>query len=49
MAGQKLPATLIEDGEMQIDGDIRAIAKLVSLFDQFDRRFPIVTPRQDWD
>ena len=49
MTGQKLPATLIEDGEMQIDGDIRAIAKLVSLFDQFDRRFPIVTPRQDWD
>ena len=49
MAGQKPPATLIDYGEMQIDGDIKTLAKMVSLFDQFDRRFPIVTPRPDWD
>lgn len=36
---------LIEGGELRIAGDTAALATLVGLFDRFERRFPIVTPR----
>jgi alkyl sulfatase BDS1-like metallo-beta-lactamase superfamily hydrolase len=37
--------TLIEQGKLEIDGDAMALVQLAGLFDQFERRFPIVTPR----
>ena len=49
MAGQKTAQKLIDDGELEINGDIKALLKIASLFDQFERRFPIVTPRPKWD
>ncbi|MFT4713909.1 MAG: alkyl sulfatase BDS1-like metallo-beta-lactamase superfamily hydrolase [Candidatus Azotimanducaceae bacterium] len=39
---------LLEAGTMTIDGDAMALAKLGGLFDQFERRFPLVTPRPTW-
>jgi len=48
MAGQKDAANLMTDGELEIDGDAGALLKLSGLFDQFERRFPIVTPRKPW-
>lgn len=39
------PALLIETGALSIQGDLGALAHLAGLFDQFERRFPIVTPR----
>lgn len=39
---------LLESGALQIEGDIAALANLAGLFDQFDRRFPLVTPRAPW-
>jgi alkyl sulfatase BDS1-like metallo-beta-lactamase superfamily hydrolase len=38
-------ATLVQAGELDIEGDVNALAELAGLFDQFERRFPIVTPR----
>jgi alkyl sulfatase BDS1-like metallo-beta-lactamase superfamily hydrolase len=40
--------TLLGSGALEIDGDIAALAQLGSMFDQFERRFPIVTPRNPW-
>ena len=40
---------LMESGALEIDGDVNALAQLAGLFDQFERRFPIVTPRKPWD
>ena len=40
---------LMESGALEIDGDVNAMAQLAGLFDQFERRFPIVTPRKPWD
>jgi alkyl sulfatase BDS1-like metallo-beta-lactamase superfamily hydrolase len=48
MAGQKDGATLIGDGALKIEGDASALMQLAGMFDQFERRFPIVTPRQAW-
>ena len=48
MAGQKDGATLLAEGQLTIDGDTTALTQLASLFDQFARRFPIVTPREAW-
>ena len=48
MAGQKAAANLLTDGELEIDGDAGALIQLSGLFDQFERRFPIVTPREPW-
>lgn len=45
MAGQKEGMSLLESGELEIDGDAGALMQLSGLFDQFPRRFPIVTPR----
>ncbi|MBM4203073.1 MAG: hypothetical protein FJ194_02850 [Gammaproteobacteria bacterium] len=36
---------LIQRGELRITGDSSALATLGGLFDSFERRFPIVTPR----
>ncbi|MEE8078963.1 MAG: alkyl sulfatase dimerization domain-containing protein [Pseudomonadales bacterium] len=46
MLGITEAAVLLEEQRLVIDGDILALAKLAELFDQFDRRFPIVTPRK---
>jgi len=40
---------LLSSGDLEIDGDLNAMATLRDLFDQFERRFPIVTPRRAWD
>ena len=48
MAGQKDAATLMTEGELEIEGDAGALLQLSGLFDQFERRFPIVTPRKPW-
>ena len=48
MAGQKAAANLLTDGELEINGDAGALLQLSGLFDQFERRFPIVTPREPW-
>ena len=40
---------LMTDGALEIEGDLNAMATLRELFDQFERRFPIVTPRPPWD
>ncbi|MGV0034483.1 MAG: alkyl/aryl-sulfatase [Candidatus Azotimanducaceae bacterium WSBS_2022_MAG_OTU7] len=48
MAGQIDAATLMTQGELSIEGDAGALLQLSGLFDQFERRFPIVTPRKPW-
>jgi predicted lipid carrier protein YhbT len=40
--------TLLDSGALEIEGDLNAMVILKDLFDQFERRFPIVTPRKDW-
>jgi alkyl sulfatase BDS1-like metallo-beta-lactamase superfamily hydrolase len=40
---------LMQDGKLAIDGDAAILLELAGLFDQFERRFPIVTPRPAWD
>ncbi len=37
--------TLINEGKLEVEGDAGALAQLAELFDQFLRRYPIVTPR----
>jgi alkyl sulfatase BDS1-like metallo-beta-lactamase superfamily hydrolase len=46
MTGHATAAELIERAELEIEGDIGALAQLAELLDQFQRRFPIVTPRK---
>lgn len=48
MSGQVQASQLLENGELTIDGDATALLTLAELFDQFERRFPIVTPRKPW-
>ena len=38
--------TLINDGRLEIKGDANILMRFGTLFDQFPRRFPIVTPRE---
>ena len=45
MVGQADAAALMEKGDLEIEGDAGALLQLAGLFDQFERRFPIVTPR----
>jgi len=45
MMGLTDAASLIADGELTIAGDIDALSRLAGMFEQFPRRFPIVTPR----
>ena len=49
MAGQQDAASLIAEGDLIIEGDIGALAQLADLLDQFECRFPLVTPRDPWD
>ncbi|MFT7688476.1 MAG: alkyl sulfatase BDS1-like metallo-beta-lactamase superfamily hydrolase [Candidatus Azotimanducaceae bacterium] len=49
MMGLSDVMTLLDANEIEIDGDIKALVTLRELFDQFERRFPIVTPRKDWE
>jgi len=42
-------AELLASGAMKIDGDAMALAQLGGLFDQFKRRYPLVTPRPSWE
>jgi alkyl sulfatase BDS1-like metallo-beta-lactamase superfamily hydrolase len=42
--GLKDPIEMISQGEVQLVGDAQTLVTFRSLFDQFERRFPIVTP-----
>lgn len=42
-------AKLVEANRLTFDGDIAAFAAMAALFDRFDPRFPLVTPRPAWD
>ena len=48
MTGFTDVATLSGEQAIEIEGDALALALLTGLFDQFERRFPIVTPRKPW-
>lgn len=48
MMGLTDAGTLMENSALLINGDANALADLAGLFDQFERRFPIVTPRPPW-
>ena len=48
MLGLTTAVDLIADGNLALDGNLAALADLGSLFDQFPRRFPIVTPRPEF-
>jgi linear primary-alkylsulfatase len=45
LIGFSNPLDLIMAGKLTLEGDATALADFGGLFDQFDRRFPIVTPR----
>ncbi|MEQ9004990.1 MAG: alkyl sulfatase dimerization domain-containing protein, partial [Pseudomonadales bacterium] len=45
MLGLAEADALIDEGRLTIEGDPGALARLNGLLDQFERRFPIVTPR----
>ncbi|MEM6708644.1 MAG: alkyl sulfatase dimerization domain-containing protein [Pseudomonadota bacterium] len=45
MMGLTDAASLLQEGELKIDGDGSVLLSLRNLFDSFPRRFPIVTPR----
>ena len=45
MLGAVDAATLLGNNDLAIDGNLEALAQLPGLFDQFIRRFPIMTPR----
>jgi len=49
MVGQADAMNLMSAGELEIDGDASVLIQLAGLFDQFERRFPLVTPRPAWD
>ncbi len=49
MMGLSDAAQLLQDGDLNIDGDLNAMITLRNLFDQFERRFPIVTARESWN
>ena len=44
--GQTNAGELIEQQQLKVDGDVNALLRLGSLFDQFPRRYPLVTPRE---
>ena len=48
MMGLTDATQLLAEDALEIDGDANALIQLAGLFDQFERRFPIVTPRASW-
>ena len=44
--GSVSAADLIEQQYLTVDGDLNALLRLGTLFDQFPRRYPLVTPRE---
>jgi alkyl sulfatase BDS1-like metallo-beta-lactamase superfamily hydrolase len=44
--GSVSAADLIEQQQLTVDGDLNALLRLGTLFDQFPRRYPLVTPRE---
>ncbi|MBX3705743.1 MAG: MBL fold metallo-hydrolase [Pseudomonadales bacterium] len=46
MLGLVTATELVEQGQLALEGDPAALARFAGLFDQFERRFPIVTPRR---
>jgi alkyl sulfatase BDS1-like metallo-beta-lactamase superfamily hydrolase len=46
MMGLTTAQDLIGNGQLTVEGDLGALARLGDLFDRFERRFPIVTPRE---
>lgn len=49
MVGQADAMSLMSDDELAIEGDANVLVQLAGLFDQFERRFPLVTPRPAWN
>ena len=49
MMGLADAGELMESGALKVKGDLGALAQLSGLFDRFERRFPIVTPRKPWN
>lgn len=49
MTGNTDAMALLESGDLELSGDFEALGNFRELFDQFERRFPIVTPRQPWN
>ena len=45
MLGLTSGSELLNDGALEMTGETATLANLAALFDQFDRRFPLVTPR----
>jgi len=48
MLGLTEASTLVSSGALGLDGNLGALAQLGGLFDQFERRYPIMTPRPEW-
>lgn len=46
MSAQAEAGALMEAGELVVEGDASALARLAGLLDPFERRFPLVTPRK---
>ena len=46
MTGQADAQTLLETAALEVEGDATALLQLGEFFEQFERRFPIVTPRR---
>jgi len=46
MVGITTPLELLQNQALTLEGDAAALMGLGGLFDQFERRFPIVTPRK---
>lgn len=46
MLGLAKSTDLISEGKLRLEGDMATLIDFTGLFDQFNRRFPIVTPRE---
>lgn len=46
MTGLTDPASLMAGGALELEGDLAGLAEFAGLLDQFNQRFPIVTPRE---
>jgi alkyl sulfatase BDS1-like metallo-beta-lactamase superfamily hydrolase len=47
MMGITSPMDLIASRKLTLEGDATALMEFAGLFDQFNRRFPVVTPREE--